>query len=108
MKLNMKARKKIKINRFSARTFWILSISSIALLSVVYIFQVNGVANASRQISIIQERLDQFARRSNNLEPGFVQAEPFPDLELLAGDLDFEKIGKIQYIDLTAGAVAVK
>ena len=91
------------LKRFNLKTFWILSICSILILSLLYIYQVNSLTNTSKNLSIVKDNLRNYLSITEGLELG-----GGVDLEMLASNLNFEKIDKVNYINLFEGSVAAR
>lgn len=89
-------------------TFWVLSILSIIVLVVFYIFQVN--ANTSERYSIQEyaRRLNEISEENKELEINSLQLNSLENVSLLLKDLNFVKSDKIHYIRVLESQVVSK
>jgi hypothetical protein len=94
--------------RINLRKIWILSIFSIIILSFLYIVQVNSITNKSYLLHSLQAKLEKLSEENDELEVWLTKNEPLPNLEVLAQNLNFEKIDRVQYLKAFEGPVAAK
>ena len=97
-----------KMRRIRLKTVLISSFLLILAFSLLYIFQVNNLTLKTKKLSLIQDQLERYSQGNENLEIKLTESDSFSDLEILAADLDFEKIQEIRYISSIEGTVAVK
>ena len=86
-----------------------LSISStlaFALLSAVYIFQINSLTAMAHGIANTESEISNLKVEAKSLEMQYVQNSSFTNLEELAAHLEFEKITHVSYSRVGEGAVA--
>lgn len=96
------------MRRIRLKTVLISSFLLILAFSLLYIFQVNNLTLKTKKLSLIQDQLERYSQGNENLEIKLTESDSFSDLEILAADLDFEKIQEIRYISSIEGTVAVK
>ena len=94
--------------KFSLKAFWILSFLFIASLLFFYIFQVNEATKAGFSISSYEKKIAEITRGNKNLETSFYQATSLTRLETLMMDLNYEKVGKVHYIQILDGMMVAK
>ncbi|MCK4354933.1 hypothetical protein KAW43_01090 [Candidatus Parcubacteria bacterium] len=80
----------------------------VVCLSVFYVFQIIQITQESYLVLDYQEDLQELLQANENLEIYFTQNKSLNNVELLAQELNYEKIGKIHYIQITKGVVAAK
>jgi len=72
------------------------------LLSILYMIQVTSFNSKSYLIAINQEKIQSLEKNNNNLEIQ-VSLKAQPNLDKVAKEFAFEKIKKIDYINLFQG-----
>lgn len=98
---------KIGLRLFS-RLFLIFSLISIISLLIFYIIQVNGITKESELILTSQESIKELSQKNQDLEIGLFQNNSLENIELLAQNLNYEKIGRIHYIKLLESTAIAK
>jgi len=88
------------------RKLFISSTIAFALLSVVYIFQINSLTEKAHNIARDKSEITNLKVETKNLEMQYVQNSSFANLEELAAHLEFEKITHVSYSRVGEGAVA--
>ncbi len=79
------------------------------LLSIfTYVFQVSALTEETYLIENYQEKIQNYNQEGNSLEYKFLQNNSFFEVENIAQTLDFEKTGKISYIEVMGSEVVVK
>jgi hypothetical protein len=94
--------------RVNMKGFWFLSITSLAILSLVYVFQVNAVTNNSYNISLLEKKVQKMSLDNEGLEVKLTQQQSLPNATLLAEDLSLQKIEKIEYLNVSQGVAIAK
>lgn len=94
------------------RLFWLLTILSIAVLLVFYIFQVNAEASERYLIQEYEKRIEGISRESQNLGISSAQVNSLNNITALlehpqSGEANFEKTDKIHYIRVLDTQVVV-
>jgi len=98
---------KIGLKLFS-RLFLLFSLISIISLLIFYIIQVNKITKESNLILTSQENIKELSQRNQDLEVGLFQNNSLENIELLAQDWNYEKIGKIHYIKILESTAIAK
>ena len=84
-------------------------LSIMLLLSIfTYVFQVSALTEETYLIENYQEKIQNYNQEGNSLEYKFLQNNSFFEVENIAQTLDFEKTGKISYIEVMGSEVVVK
>ncbi len=94
--------------RIFLRLFWTLCIFSIITLLVFYIFQVNSEISERYSIRDYGKILDKLSKENKNLGINSLQVNSFKNIEESLKNLNFEKAGKISYIQVLDNQVVVK
>ena len=82
----------------------ILMISS----AIFYIIQINGITNESNLILSCQQDIKELSQQNKNLEIGLFQGDSLENIELLAKELNYEKVGRIGYIKILESTAIAK
>ncbi|MEK7510541.1 MAG: hypothetical protein AAB567_03265 [Patescibacteria group bacterium] len=95
-------------SRVRKKLLWAFNLAALLGLSGLYIFQVNTLVAFAYQIADQEEELRKLKAEYQTLETSLVQGYSLEELEALALARNFEKAGKVSYIELFEGAVARK
>ena len=100
------------------KTKTISSISHIMILGLLvvcfsgllgfYVFQLNQIAGDRNIVQDYKLKIIEFTQTNKNSEINFAQINSLESVEILVQNLNFEKIGKINYIRILEPAMAVK
>jgi len=88
------------------KKLFISSTIAFALLSAVYIFQINSLTEKAHDIANNESEITNLKAEAKSLEIQYVQNSSFTNLEKLAAHLEFEKITHVSYSRVGEGAVA--
>lgn len=88
------------------KKLFISSTIAFALLSAVYIFQINSLTEKAHDIAKGESEITNLKAQAKTLEMQYVQNSSFTNLEELAARLEFEKITHISYSRVGEGTVA--
>lgn len=88
--------------------FWFLGFMSIASLLVFYIFQVTSEASARYSIQKYEKKLGEISKENKILEIGAVETNSLNNVLAEIGKFNFEKVEKINYIQVINNQVVVK
>jgi Tfp pilus assembly protein PilN len=94
--------------KINMKGFWFLSITSLAILSLVYVFQVNAMTNNSYDISLLEKKVQKMSFDNEGLEVKLTQQQYLPNATLLADSLSLQKIEKIEYLNVAQGVAIAK
>jgi len=83
-------------------------ISLILSLLFLQVFQLNDLVKTLYLISNQKEKLDQLSEENKVLKLEFSQNGSLKNLEDLAAKLNFEKVKKIKYIQITEDSFVIK
>ena len=88
----------------------ILGLLTACLLGLLgfYVFQLNEMARDRNLIQNYKLKIIESAQANKNSEINFAQINSLESVEILVQNLNFEKIGKINYIRILEPAMAVK
>jgi len=95
-------------NKFSLITVWISGFFLIIFLTGFYIFQVSSVTQASFSIANYEKQIAGLDKEFKSMQVNFSNSSSQSDIERLLADKGYEKVGKINYIQVLEGAVAAK
>ncbi|MCK4453734.1 hypothetical protein KAU51_00035 [Candidatus Parcubacteria bacterium] len=98
---------KIGLRLFS-KLFLLFSLISIISLLIFAIIQVNQITRESNLILTYQENIKELSQRNQDLEIKLFQNNSFESIELLAQNLNYEKVGKIYYIKILESTAIAK
>ena len=90
------------------RFFWFLPLILTIFLLVFYVFQISQITQESYLSLSLQEQIKELSQANENLEINFTQNNSLESLEKLAQDTNYEKQGKIHYIQILGSTVAAK
>ena len=102
------ARNIILRKKLNLKTFWIFSLAFIAFLLVFYVFQINSIIQSIYLLQTHQEKLQELAEESQRLELQLFELNSLENIEVLVQGLNYEKVGKIKYIQILKGQVVEK
>ena len=94
-----------KFPRISFRIFWIASLTLIFFLLFFNIFQINKITQASFLITGLGGETQELYQQNKILESNFLKNNSLGNLENLVGGLGFEKVEKVDYIQVREGAI---
>ena len=77
-------------------------------LSVFYVFQIIQITQESYLVLDHQEKLQNLLQNNEDLEARFTENKFLDNIESLAQELNYEKIGQIHYIQTIDNVVATK
>ncbi|MGB2762054.1 MAG: hypothetical protein WBC21_00750 [Minisyncoccales bacterium] len=77
-------------------------------LAIFYIIQINGITNESNLILSCQQDIKELSQQNKNLEIGLFQGDLLENIELLAKELNYEKVGRISYIKILESTAIAK
>jgi hypothetical protein len=77
-------------------------------LSVFYIFQIIKITQESYLVMGCQEELQELSQNNGGLKIYFTENKSLDNIESLAQELNYEKIGQIHYIQTIDNVVAAK
>ena len=105
-----KTRAAIKKTRekMGLRGFWAISIALLAILSLVYVFQVNAVTNDAYNIANLDKKTEEMAQVNEGLEVKITQQQYLPNATKVAENLLLEKINRIEYLNVAQGVAVAK
>lgn len=102
----------ISLPRIHLMTFCklVLSFCIILMISlaIFYIIQINGITNESNLILSCQQDIKELSQQNKNLEIGLFQGDLLENIELLAKELNYEKVGRISYIKILESTAIAK
>ncbi len=87
---------------------WAFAWALVVSLSTFYVFQIIQITRESYLVLDYQQDLQELLRTNENLEIYFTQNKSLNDVELLAQELNYERIRKIHYIQAAKSVAAVK
>ncbi len=90
-----------------AMIFGLLSVCLFCLLGF-YVFQLNEMAQDRNIIQNYKLKIIESAQANKNSEINFAQINSLGSIETLVQNLNFEPIGKINYIRILEPAMAIK
>lgn len=94
--------------RFNLRIFWILFLILTGILLVFYIFQINSVIQKAYLLQGYEKKLNEISRENKKLEINFAKVNSLENIESLVKNLNYEKVGKIRYIQVLEGQIVTK
>lgn len=98
--------KSLKKTKMISKIFWALSLISIILLIVLYIFQVNSLTHQNYLFKKQENKLAELKKEKEDLEINFSQANSLANIENYFQNESFEKAEKVKYIQILGSAVA--
>ena len=81
---------------------------AVVLLSAFYVFQIIEITRESYLVLDYQEEAQNLLQNNDGLEARFTENKSLNNIESLAQELNYEKIGKIYYIQTIDNVVATK
>lgn len=90
------------------KMFFLLFLVFILFLTVFYIVQVNKITKESNFILVYQKEIKELSQENRNLEVKLFQSNSLNNIELLAQDLNYEKTGKVHYIEILGSTAIAK
>ncbi|MFA5349384.1 MAG: hypothetical protein WC309_03395 [Candidatus Paceibacterota bacterium] len=100
--------KKITVKKMKLRGFWVISIPLLAILSLIYVFQVNAITNNAYNIANLQKETKKIAQNNEGLEVKITQQAYLPNATKIAENLLLEKINRIEYLNVAQGVAVAK
>jgi cell division protein FtsB len=94
--------------KFNLKIFWIASFILIIFLLGFYIFQVNNFVFQTYLIKNYQQELKKLSQENENLEINLTQKDSLKTIEDLIKELSFEKVEKIEYIQVVGSTIVAK
>lgn len=94
--------------KLSLKTVWFLGFSLIVSLIGFYVFQVSYVTQASFSIASLEKQITGLDKECKNLQINYSGTSSLSGLETALVAKGYEKVGKINYIQVLEGAVAAK
>ncbi len=94
--------------KINLKLFYILSFSLIIFLSGLCIFQFNQTIKTSYFILNAKNEIAQLSQENKELEINLSKISSLENVEALAKNLNFEKVGKVNYIHIMEERVATK
>ncbi len=99
----------IKIsNKKFRRTFSILSILSILILGGICLLQISSMTKTMHNIALAQKMINNLLEENEEIQIAIMSSDPAISMESLAKDFEFEKIVKVQYLNIPESIVAAK
>ena len=80
----------------------------VVLLSIFYVFQIIQITQESYLVLDYQEEAQNLLQNNEGLQICFTENKSLDNIESLAQELNYEKIGKIHYIQTIDNVVATK
>jgi len=94
--------------KFNLRIFWILPLVLTGILLVFCIFQINSVIQKAYLLQGYEKKLNEISRENKKLEINFAKVNSLENIESLVKNLNYEKVGKIRYIQVLEGQIVTK
>ena len=91
-----------------SRLFLLFSLISIISLLVFTVIQINQITQESGLILTCQKNIEELSQKNQDLEIKLFQSNSFESIELLAQNLNYEKVGKIHYIKILESTAIAK
>ena len=98
----------IKSSNFRLTFFWIINVVLAITLLIFCIFQINMQTKETSLIKTYEQKIAQISEQNKNLEINFSQKNSLKNFEILLEDLNFEKVTKIDYIQVLESSVVAK
>ena len=98
----------LRFPRINRKAALILSFSVIVFFSILYVFQINNLMAGSYFIKTSLKKIDSISEENKILEIQFAQIGFLGNIEGRTRELNFEKVGKIKYIQVLEGGLAAK
>ena len=94
--------------KFSLKTVWFLGFSLIVFLIGFYVFQISYITRASFSVASYEKQIAGLNREFKDLQLNFSDTNSLSGLEEVLVAKGYEKVGKINYIQVLESAVATK
>ncbi len=94
--------------KFSPKSLLIFGLVLTVALLAFYLFQVNEITQISFALANGEKQVGEIAKESKILENSFSGLSSLASLEALVKNLNYEPVGKINYIQMVAGTVVAK
>lgn len=98
----------LSLNNLTKSLLWGLGIILLAYLLVLCVLQVVSMSKETLLINSYRREMDELSEINKALEVNFFQTNYLKNIESLASKLNFEKTGRIRYIQVLQGPVATK
>lgn len=80
--------------------------AAIMLLLMFYIFQINSLTAKSYSLQSYQKKINNLGQENEKLEMELAHAGSLVNIESMTGGLEFEKITKINYVQIMENSMA--
>lgn len=94
--------------KVSLKSFLIINLVLIGCLLFFYFFQINEMIRNNYLIKDLEPSLNKLNQENLSLENSVSKSNSLDNIEKLAENLNFEKVGDITYIDSTGSQVVAK
>ena len=94
--------------KFKIKSFWILSLILIIILSVSFVFQINTIASETKLIHIYTERLEAASQENELLIINSAKKNSLDNVKDLIKSFGFERVDKVHHIRVLDGVVVAK
>jgi hypothetical protein len=94
--------------RLSQKAMLVLGLGLIAALVVLYLSQVNGVTQLSFALANCEKEIGEVAKENKALETNFSGMSSLSGLEKLVQNLNYEPVGRVNYIQMMAVTALAK
>lgn len=94
--------------RINLRKVWISGFILVTLLLIFYISQIGNITRTSFLISQLEKEAVLIGQQNENLEFTISQADSLASLEAVLSGFHYEKVGKVNYIQVLDGTVLAK
>ena len=84
--------------KFKIKSFWVLSLILIIILSVSFIFQIGAIAFETRLIQVYGERLEVVNRENELLIVNSAKKNSLDNVKNLIESFGFERVDSVHYI----------
>ena len=102
-------RRRFPLNwKINLKIFWVLSFCLILSFSIFYVFQVNEMVKTNYLIKIYKEKIENLSQTNKTLEINFAHITSLENIGKQAGELNFEKIRKVKYIQILESSLVTK
>lgn len=98
----------IKSSNLRLKLFWMINIALVIILLGFCVFQINMQIKESSLIKNYENKIVQISEQNKNLEINFSQANSLANLETLLMNLNYEKVGRVQYLRVPGSTVVAK
>jgi hypothetical protein len=94
--------------KFNPRAFYPLVFLLMGTLFILWIFQISSIIQKTYLLRDYEKEFNILSEQTKNLEVRFSQINALENIESLIGDLSYEKIEEIRYIQLAGSQVVSK